>query len=102
MAKLKLFMVSHSNSYKGTETVKGQSYKTVAKRFWGDNLKFNVMHDGDVQVHKKYADGRYYLKGRITEIDPDHDRKYAESQAWMGRLDKAYRKAGGRRNFRRN
>lgn len=102
MAKLKLFRVSHSAAYKGSETVKGQSYKTVAKRFWGDNLKFNVMHEGDVQVQKKYADGRYYLKGRITEIDPEHDRKYAESQAWMERLKKEYRKAGGRRNFRRD
>ncbi len=99
MAKLKTFMVSHSNSYKGTETVKGQSYKTVARRFWGDNLKFNVMHEGDVQVLKKYADGRYYLKGRITEVDPEHDWKYAESQAWMKDLNREYRKVGGRRNF---
>lgn len=101
MAKLKTFRVTHSAAYKGSEIVKGQSYKTVAKRFWGDNLKFNVMHEGDVQVHKKYADGRYYLKGRITEIDPDLDKKYAYTQSWMKSLKREYRKAGGRKNFGR-
>lgn len=101
MAKLKTFRVSHSNIYKDSEIVKGQSYKTVAKRFWGDNLKFNVLHEGDVQIYKKYADGRYYSKGRIIELDPDMERKYIEAQAWRKDLEREYRKAGGRRNFGR-
>ena len=101
MAKLKTFRVTHSVTYKGSEIVNGQSYKTVARRFWGDNLKFNVMHEGDVQVLKKYADGGYRLQGRITEVDPELDRKYAESQAWMKDLKREYRKVGGRRNFMR-
>lgn len=102
MAKLKTFRVSHSVFYKGWEIVNGQSYKTVARRFWGDNLKFNVMHEGDVQVLKK-ARGidKYYLVGSITEIDPELDKKYTESQAWMKDLKREYRKVGGRRNFRR-
>ena len=75
---------------------------TVAKRIWGNNLQFNIMHDGDVQVYKRYSDGGYHLQGRITEIDPEHDRKYTEYQNWMKDLKKEYRKAGGRKNFGRN
>lgn len=107
MAKFNYFSVSFSDPRKNDQIVKGQTYKTVAKRFWGDNLKFNVMHENkemgiiDVQILKKYADGRYYLKGRISNYDPDHDRKYAEYQDWMKDLKRKYKKAGGRKNFGR-
>ena len=107
MATLNYYRVDFSDARKGMQIVKGQSYKTVAKRFFGDNLKFNVMSENktlgiiDVQVLKKCADGRYYLKGRISNHDPDHDRKYAEYQDWMKDLKREYRKAGGQKVFGR-
>lgn len=90
--------------------VRGKSYKTVAKRFFGDNLDFNIMHyrgmsniPSDVQVLKTIY-GRKNIVGRIIRYDESEADRKAESQridAWYKSMEREYKKAGGKSNFGR-